>query len=119
MSIFAYPVKLKDDGEIVIDNNRALQEIHKVGVWEGVNVMFYEEKPMFVVVSMIDLSLARTQLCPTFEIAVEAAIKIVENWRIVELVSKDEEIKECLHVAQEYHYTYTEHEYSVYIGQPE
>ena len=43
MNIFAYPVKLKDDGEIVIDDNRELKRILKVGVWEGVNVMFYEE----------------------------------------------------------------------------
>ena len=32
MSIFAYPVKLKDDGEIVIENNRALRQTLKIGV---------------------------------------------------------------------------------------
>lgn len=121
MSIFAYPVKLKDDGEIVIDDNRALQEIHKVGVWEGVNVMFYEEKPMFIVVGMIDQSLGQIQLCGTFEEAVEAAVKIVKDWQIAELESNDEEIRGYLTNSQECHITdyVSIHEYSVYIGQPE
>jgi len=74
---------------------------------------------MFVVVGMIDQSLGQIQLCDTFEKAVETAVKIVENWQIAELVSKAEEIREFLNIAQEYHNTGCEHEYSVYIGQPE
>ncbi len=70
---------------------------------------------------MIDQSLARTQLCPTFEEAVDVAIKIVENWQIVYLAGNDKEIREYLYNRQEYHFTdhASVHEYSVYIGQPE
>ncbi len=71
---------------------------------------------MFVVVSMIDQSLGQIQLCPTFKEAVYAAIKIVENWQIAYNV---EEIRECLHIIQACHFIAPEHEYSVYIGQPE
>ncbi len=77
---------------------------------------------MFVIVSMINKSLAQTQLRYTFFEAVEVAIEIVGNWQIAYNVKyNDVEIRECLTNAQEYHFTdhVSVHEYSVYIGQPE
>ena len=76
---------------------------------------------MFVVVGMIDQSLGQIQLCPTFEIAVEVVVGIVKDWQIAELEDNDEEIRECLNVIHEYHFTnhVSVHEYSIFIGQPE
>ena len=118
--VFVYPANLDSGGEIVLDMDCESKQVLGMDILKGEIVIFYEEKPMFVVVSMINQSLARTQLCETLEEAVEIAVGMVENWQVAYVVGvNDKEIRGYLNDDQEYHFTNAVHEYSVYIGQLE
>jgi len=115
-ALYAQPVSLDSDGEIIIDS-RESRPIMRAGRWRGRVSLFYEEKPKFVAILMAHEQLCGTVVCDTLSAAVDAGVKFVKEYST--LVDLRAIAREFLEVQMDYSFSEGGYSYTIHIGEPD